>query len=83
MLEEGAVPEPDHLTLASMFANPNIVRAIAIAPGVMINARASAGCVLFIISLSLPLMYVMLCIEFVVFDSQFNYYSHCHCRKLL
>ena len=59
MLEEGAVPGPVHLALTSMFANPNIVRAFAIAPGVMINARASAGCVLFIILLSLPLMYIM------------------------
>ena len=59
MLEEGAVPGPDHLLLTLMFANPNIVGAFATAPGVKINARASAGCVLFIILLSLPLMYVM------------------------
>ena len=73
MLEEGAVPGRDHLLLTLMFANPNIVRAIAIAPGVKINARASVGCVLFIILLSLPLMYI---IEFVVFDTQCSYYSH-------
>ena len=79
MLEEGAVPEPDDLTLSLMFANPNIVRAFAIVPGVMINAQASAGCVLFIILLSFPLMYV---IEFAVFDTQCSYYSRCHYRNL-
>ena len=80
VLEEGAVPGPDHLTLTLMFANPNIVRALAIAAGVMINARASAGCVLFIILLSsFPLMHI---IEFVVFDTQCSYHSHCYYRNV-
>ena len=79
MLEEGVVPGPNHLMLTLLFANPNIVRAFAIAPGVMINSRASVGCVLFIMLLSFPLMYI---IEFVVFDTQCSYYSHCHYRNL-
>ena len=70
MLEEGAVPGPNHLMLTSIFANPNIVRAFAIAPGVMINARASVGCVLFII-IAIDVRNV----EFVVFDTQRSYLS--------
>ena len=72
MLEEGAVPGPDHLLLTLTFANPNIVRAIAIAPGVKINARASAGCVLFIMHIIIIAIDVRN-VEFVVFDTQCSY----------
>ena len=82
MLEEGAVPGPDQLMRAVMFANPSIIRALAIAPGVMINARASAGCVLFIIIIIIISINAHN-VEFVVFDTQCSYHSHCHYRNLI
>ena len=63
MLEEGSVPGPHHLMQAAIFANHSIVKALATAPGVMIDAQASAGCVSYHNNtVSSPLTYI--CIYF-------------------